>query len=450
VTYYIDLQTKYFVAKGRPLEGADLGQLFSRFFQITLSIHITITDMRKITETTIFQACGNGNVSQEDTVGVLNCEGHNKSTSNKFYNLCARRLDANAAMRAMDGVQQYLSEPDVLQHHYVNPPASSSSFRGGARPQDGNLACDKLWVGQHNAANEQDDHCFDDEQDALEFVSLFSDEHKTGGSAALSDEEDDNEASFNGDSWAKAQYRIEEQHRTEKVGGWSGSGAGYIDPGANGGSASSRAGPQSAASYDRRPGPDYGSGGGAARRASYDRRPEPDYGSGGGASSYTGGGASSYAGRRTASRYLNPHDPVPYHVGDLRAGHLKQHKKPLTPDWGSMHPNKDIKSDRTPYSKHELCYMNTFLQDRFARNPEINKLVVSKMLTYIKQDPSAYPIFHKNHVISNVQLRNGYRRLTIMAERVRAAEGLSNSEGNPLYGLTNEIINNYDTYFATN
>ena len=144
---------------------------------------------------------------------------------------------------------------------------------------------------------------------------------------------------------------------------------------------------------------------------------------------------------------FNPYAPIPYAMNkDL----LVQHKKLARPNWGTEHPQFGLDELRTSYSKAELCFMNQWIQQQLLLKPKIRALVVSKCLAYIKQEPSAYPIFHLNHIVSNCHLRNGYRRLTIMAEHVRSIEGLHANDNNPLHGLTNNIINTYETYKTNN
>ena len=447
--------------KGKPLDGADLGKIFTVTFQILLGIHVDITHVRKAVESTIFQAQGNGNVSKEDALSVLNCEGHNIFNSKKHYNFCARSLDAKAAMRAFDGVQEFLDQPDVLKLHFVNP----VSYRGDPKQKLCDSAgldseeLDHSWLGDPSDYDPSLDEAIeflkhttssDNQRRPVATVGGAGASLRAGGSSSTppraaaymysaggggagaslrdggssstppraaaymysdggggagascfdQDEEDDAEEALTysideGVSYAQEQYRysqVNEQRRLTALAGRTSA----VRTGAGGSGAAAL----------------YSAGGGGT-----------------GSSIRGAGGCSSFAGGRAVPNVRHPQDPLPYHVGASRANLLKLHKKPVTPDWGTRHTHKDSSGDRVPWEKSELVYLFTLAEHRLNQNPGIRKLLVSKLLAYIKQDPSAYPIFHKHHVISNVHLRNGYRRLTIMAERVRSLEGLSDSIG---------------------
>ena len=101
---------------GKPLTSGDVGKYVTGYFEGTLKIHISITDIRKITERSFFLACKNGNVSAEDFSSVLNCEGHSKRTSEKYYLQHDRTVDAGNAMRARDGLQDFFLNHDVRKH----------------------------------------------------------------------------------------------------------------------------------------------------------------------------------------------------------------------------------------------------------------------------------------------------------------------------------------------
>ena len=98
--------------------------------------------------------------------------------------------------------------------------------------------------------------------------------------------------------------------------------------------------------------------------------------------------------------------PVPSQPESWRQRHA-----PVAIDFGTEHPDYNNSSVKAHWTIEEKEYVGKWCARTLNEN-QFTTNVVAKCRAHILNDPSAWPIFHKNHVLDSGRLRNGFRTWT--------------------------------------
>lgn len=124
-----------------------------------------------------------------------------------------------------------------------------------------------------------------------------------------------------------------------------------------------------------------------------------------------------------SSQSTQPQSPIgisldrAWYQGDAGAQWPVQDSDIKVPDWGTQHPDyrgmnkkgSELKT-RVRWSDDEVNYIAKWYYSKKEQMPWTSQIpkMVSKCRQAIFNDPSAIPVFHRNHITDTAKLRNGF------------------------------------------
>jgi hypothetical protein len=81
------------------------------------------------------------------------------------------------------------------------------------------------------------------------------------------------------------------------------------------------------------------------------------------------------------------------------------------PEWGTRHPDFGKNGIKHVWTDEETNYLQ-FVIDKLVHNNNSKNNLMSRCLKFIRNDPNAIPIFHKDHILNSARLRAGWESIS--------------------------------------
>ena len=88
-----------------------------------------------------------------------------------------------------------------------------------------------------------------------------------------------------------------------------------------------------------------------------------------------------------------------------------------TKEWGSQHPDFNLSlSQRCTWTPTEVNWVGRWCTNDLLDNPSSSQRIVSRCLKAIHATPSAWPLFHRNHVLNSGRLKFGWEKFKMQRD----------------------------------